>query len=202
MAHHPQRGAQAGAAARSAGDVMKWPMLAGLLVVALFSWGSLRLWAAPDVTQPIQFSHKTHVEQNLPCTSCHARAKKDAVAGRPPTALCLRCHSGGDGTGEIKKVQAYKKGEEIPWRRVWRLPAHVFFSHRTHVVVAKVPCQTCHGPMETLERPPARPLRTLSMDQCIACHEKAAVPVEKATAARTAVSGARPRSTDCNACHR
>ena len=62
------------------------------------------------------------------------------------------------------------------------------------MVVAKVPCQTCHGPMETLMKPPARPLRTLAMDDCIGCHEKASAPAEKAAA--------RPRSTDCNACHR
>ena len=173
---------------------MRWAALAGVLAVALLSWGGLSLWAAPDVTQPIQFPHKTHLDLNLQCTNCHERAEKDAVAGRPPTALCLSCHAGGDGTGEVKKVQAYEKGGEIPWRRVWRLPRHVFFPHRTHVVVAKVPCQTCHGPMETLMKPPARPLRTLAMDDCIGCHEKASAPAEKAAA--------RPRSTDCNACHR
>lgn len=179
---------------------MRWSPLIAALALGLIGWAGLGLWAEPAVQQPVQFPHKTHVELNLQCTSCHERAEKDAVAGRPPTALCLSCHSGGDATGELKKVQAFEKGGEIPWRRVWRLPAHVFFPHQAHVVVAKVQCQTCHGPMETLDRPPARPLKKLTMDDCLGCHEKAAVRIAK-TEGRPAVAD-RPRSTDCNACHR
>ena len=180
---------------------MKWPALIGALAVVAFAWGALGLRAEPEVTQPIAFPHKTHIELGLQCTSCHDRAEKEAVAGRPRTALCLSCHGGGDGTGEIKKVQAFEKTGEIPWKRVWRLPPHVFFPHRTHVVVAGVKCQTCHGPMETLDRPPARPLRTLAMNDCIACHEAQARRVEK-TAGPGVVKTARALSTDCNTCHR
>jgi hypothetical protein len=177
-----------------------WSAVAGVLALGLLTWGGLRLLAEPAVTQPIRFPHKTHVELNLQCTSCHERAEKGAVAGRPLTALCLSCHSGGDGTDEIKKVQAFEKGGEIPWRRVWRLPAHVFFPHRTHVVVAKVKCQTCHGPMETLDRPPARPLKKLTMNDCIGCHEKWERPNEKGSG--VVKVAARRVSTDCNTCHR
>ena len=180
---------------------MKWPLVIGMLAVVAFAWGALGLWAEPAVTQPIAFPHKTHIELSLQCTSCHDRAEKEAVAGRPRTALCLSCHGGGDGTGEIKKVQAFGKTGEIPWKRVWRLPPHVFFPHRTHVVVAKVQCQTCHGPMETLDRPPARPLRTLTMNQCIACHEERQRRVEKVAEGGT-VRAAQLRSTDCSTCHR
>ena len=180
---------------------MRWSALIGMVAVGLFSWAGLQLWGPTEVVQPIQFPHKTHVELNLECTGCHERAEKGSVAGRPPTALCLSCHAGGDGTGEIKKVQAFEKVGEIPWKRVWRLPPHVFFSHRTHVVVAKVQCQTCHGPMQTLDRPPARPLKTLTMDDCIACHEERERRVER-TADRGAAKGARALSTDCSVCHR
>lgn len=179
----------------------KWPAVIGVVVLLALAWGVLGLRAASEVTQPIAFPHKTHLELNLQCTTCHERAEKDAVAGRPPTALCLSCHGGEDGKGEIKKVQAFEQIGEIPWKRVWRLPRHVFFPHSTHVVVAKVQCQTCHGPMETLDRPPARPLRTLSMDDCIACHEARAPRVQR-TANGGAAKGARIPSTDCNACHR
>jgi nitrate/TMAO reductase-like tetraheme cytochrome c subunit len=57
--------------------------------------------------------------------------------------------------------------------------------------------------METLVKPPARPLKTLSMDDCIGCHQKAGASVEKVAArARGPASGIRPLSTDCNSCHR
>jgi hypothetical protein len=169
-------------------------------VVVLFSGVAVAFWRASGVTQPIQFPHKTHVDAGLECTSCHEGAEKGAVAGRPRTELCLTCHAGAD-TGELKKLQAYANGGEIPWRRVWRLPRHVFFSHRRHVAVAKLPCQGCHGAMETLTRPPARPLRTLAMADCIGCHEAWHVRVASATTSDTETT-VRSVSTDCTSCHR
>ena len=180
---------------------MKWLAVLGVVVVALLTWGFW--WVEPAVKQPIEYPHKIHVEKlKLPCTSCHQRAEKDAVAGRPPTALCLACHSGGETeSNEVKKIRAFgEKGQEIPWKRVWRLPPHVFFPHRTHVVVAKLKCQTCHGAMETLDRPPARALKTLTMNDCIGCHEQWEGPKEKG--AGVVKIAARRVSTDCNACHR
>ena len=179
----------------------KWLGLVGLTAAALVTLGFW--WEDPAVVQPIEYPHKTHVQQlKLACTSCHQRAEKDAVAGRPPTVLCLACHAGGEAKSEeVKKLQAYgEKGQEIPWKRVWRLPPHVFFSHRTHVVVAKVKCQTCHGPMETLTRPPARALKTLAMNDCIGCHQQWEWPNEKGAGVVKAV--ARRVSTDCATCHR
>ncbi|MFQ5848922.1 MAG: cytochrome c3 family protein, partial [Candidatus Methylomirabilales bacterium] len=143
----------------------------------------------------------------LNCTGCHQRAEKGTVAGRPPTALCFACHLGGETTSpEVKKLQAFgKRGQEIPWKRVWRLPPHVFFSHRTHVAVAKLKCQTCHGPMETLEKPPAHPLKRLRMGDCIGCHEKTwkgpKQAMEKEVQEATGIEVARV-TTDCNLCHR
>jgi hypothetical protein len=174
-----------------------------ILVVGLgtLAWS---YWNA-GVQQPVAFPHKTHLDLNLPCTGCHQRAEKGAVAGRPPTALCLACHSGDSKSAEIKKVKDYgENGKEIPWQRVWRLPPQVFFPHRAHVVVAKIKCQACHGPMETLTKPPAAPLKTLAMNDCIACHESREKTVAaSATAAQThePITG-RGLLTDCNTCHR
>lgn len=165
-------------------------------------------WASgvqSDVKQPIEFPHKTHVNLGLPCTTCHVRAEKDAVAGRPPTELCLGCHAGGEtDSAEIKKLRAFgEKGQEVPWRRVWRLPSHVYFPHRIHVAVAKVACQDCHGPMETLSRPPSSALKELSMNDCIACHEKRMSAKNDEGKAAQPVKAPVPNiAKDCLVCHR
>jgi hypothetical protein len=180
----------------------------GLAGVILLAWGGWVLLVEPAVEQPIQFPHRAHLElkdPKLECTSCHDRAEKGRVAGRPSTKKCLSCHSGEAKGLEEKKLQAFgEKGGEIPWRRVWRLPPHVFFSHRTHVADAKVRCQTCHGPMETLTRPPARALKKLAMNDCIGCHEKWKWPAPSGEkqAAPAEVGPVRRVSTDCNACHK
>ena len=185
---------------------MKRIWLIGGMLVILLAWGYWAGWVEPAVKQPIEFSHKAHLELKEPkfqCTTCHDRAEKGPVAGRPSTKKCLSCHSGGEAksAGE-KKLQAFgEKGGEIPWQRVWRLPSHVYFSHRTHVADAKVKCQTCHGPMETLVRPPARALKKVAMNDCIGCHEKWEWPKEK-EAEPVKVASARRISTDCNACHK
>jgi hypothetical protein len=184
---------------------MKRIGLVGAALVALLAWGYWAGWVEPAVKQPIEFPHKTHLALKLQCTNCHQRAEKDAVAGRPPTQFCLACHSGGEAkSDEIRKLRAFgEKGQAVPWKRVWRLPSDVFFSHRTHVG-ARIECQTCHGPMETLTRPPARALRKLTMNDCIGCHEQWEWPKETKDkqAAPVKVAAVRRVSTDCNACHK
>ena len=72
---------------------------------------------------------------------------------------------------------------------------------------ASDPCRGGEGevpdvpwPMETLERPPARALKTLAMDNCIGCHEKSQYANEKG--AGVVRTEARHVSTDCYTCHR
>jgi hypothetical protein len=176
-----------------------------VMISAAVTLGYQAGWVESRVQQPIEFPHKTHLEMGFTCATCHERAEKGAVAGRPPTTLCMGCHAGGDTKSEeIKKLRAYvEKGQEIPWRRVWRLPSHVFFPHRIHVTVAKIQCQTCHGPMESLTKPPARALKKLTMDDCMACHAKsteAAVAGVKGEAMHEI--SRRQILNDCNTCHR
>jgi hypothetical protein len=176
-----------------------------MVILALGGWA---LFVEPAVLQPIEFPHKAHLQLKDPrfeCTTCHDLAEKGRAAGRPSTKKCLSCHSAGTAKGaEEQKLRALAQGGEIPWQRVWRLPPHVFFSHRTHVAVARIRCQTCHGPMETLTRPPRRPLKTLAMQDCLGCHEAWRWPDETAPQRLEAPRAAAVRrvSTDCNACHR
>jgi hypothetical protein len=180
-----------------------------LLTVALIALTGLTLAflgrADPGTQQPIAFPHKTHIALGLACTMCHQRADKDSVAGRPPTAFCLGCHAAGETNSEqIKKLRRYgDSGQEVPWKRVWRLPGHVFFPHQVHVTAAQLACQTCHGPIETLTSPPPAPLKEITMDECISCHDRQ----RSATRAdhkrgQTTKAAVGPGSADCIVCHR
>jgi hypothetical protein len=91
---------------------------------------------------------------------------------------------------------AGRPGRPIEWVRIHQVPDFVAFDHRPHIA-AGVACQSCHGPVETMER--VRQVESLSMGWCLACH-RAGVP---------AAGGAGPRrprrmvraSTDCAVCH-
>jgi len=173
---------------------------AGMATVGYWSGGVFA-----GVEQPIAFPPKTHIELGLACAMCHQRVEKNAVAGRPPTALCVGCHTSIDSdNAEIKKILAYgEKGQEIPWKRIWRLPPHVRFPHQVHVTAAKIECQTCHGPVETLERPAPQPLKTLTMQDCINCHAERmwTTTVAGKTVHPTKLAAHR-MSADCVMCHR
>lgn len=179
-----------------------------VVIVGVLAWVFGLGAGVGGVKQPIEFPHKKHVAQGLPCSTCHQRVETDVVAGRPPSAVCMGCHGAMESQNpEIKKVKAYgEKKQEIPWQRVWRLPSHVFFTHRVHVTVAKVECQTCHGPMASLDRPPPRPLKTLTMDDCIDCHKKSQSRAKsneaKENVAHQESSGAPDWANNCIVCHR
>ena len=55
----------------------------------------------------------------------------------------------------------------IRWKQVHRLPDYAYFNHSVHVG-AGVACETCHGPVETMER--VRQVERLSMGWCVECH--------------------------------
>ncbi|MBI4516954.1 MAG: cytochrome c3 family protein [Deltaproteobacteria bacterium] len=126
----------------------------------------------PAVVQPIQFSHKAHIEKGLACDACHQSVEKAAAATVPTKDTCMMCHLAAftDSPEEEKVRQYADKGEEIPWRRIYQLPDHVYFSHRRHVAVAGVECGQCHGAVASLAVPASYPLVTQSMDWCLACH--------------------------------
>jgi nitrate reductase gamma subunit len=78
----------------------------------------------------------------------------------------------------------------IHWVKVHNLPAFTRFDHRAHVS-AGVDCQTCHGPVETMER--VRQVEDLSMGWCVQCHRDAN---------ETGVAGKQVHaSNDCTTCH-
>jgi len=69
---------------------------------------------------------------------------------------------------------------EIRWNRVYTLPDFVRFTHRPHIA-AGVACQTCHGPVEKMDR--VEPVHEINMGFCVTCHTQRKV------------------SIDCDTCH-
>jgi len=94
------------------------------------------------------------------------------------------------GLDEQMKPDPKRKQHPIEWTRIHHLPSFVSFDHSRHVN-AGVTCQTCHGPIETMER--VRQIPDLTMGWCVNCHRDVNT---------TGVNGKPVQaSTDCISCH-
>ena len=69
-------------------------------------------------------------------------------------------------------------GEEKPikWVRIHNLPDFAYFNHSQHVTVGGVECQTCHGPVETMDE--LYQYSPLTMGWCIDCHRDTKVDLK------------------------
>lgn len=177
------------------GNLPRRPLPWGWMTAAFFAfllvtgagtvWRSRQASASPGA-QPIAFNHRKHVKDlELACSTCHASYEKEAFSGLPDAETCGACHSEPQGKSpeEQKLVALLKSGAPLQWVSLFRQPAHVFYSHRRHVVAAKIDCPVCHGTIAASVAPP-RSVRKLRMQDCLDCHRRAGV------------------STDCTACHR
>jgi cytochrome c553 len=147
-------------------------------------------------TQPIKYSHKLHAgDLQIDCKYCHSTAEKSKQASVPSVNTCMNCHQvvqlrdryDGEISPEIKKIYAamdYNADDKtygpnpkpIRWIRIHNLPDHAFFNHSMHVKGAGVTCQTCHGPIQTMEV--VEQYATLQMGWCINCHRERKIDVE------------------------
>lgn len=177
-------------------------------VIVIWQNGTFRQYGDQSGYQPIQpinFSHKIHAGDNkINCTFCHSTADKSLVAGIPTATSCMNCHTKVlPDSPEIKKITAaLEKGKAIEWVKVNDLPDHVVFNHSRHVT-AGVNCNTCHGPVETMEK--ISQFSTFSMGSCISCHRTHQGVVLDATGLPKPAAPSTPNRlnapTDCAACH-
>ena len=151
--------------------------------------------------QPIHYSHKIHAGANqIECKYCHSSARVSKHSGIPSLNVCMNCHeyiaeySGEDDlengytrdfyTNEIKKLYSAVGWDEenqvytgntkpVKWVRIHNLPDFVYFNHAQHAQVAKIECQTCHGPVEEMEI--MYQYSPLTMGWCIDCHRESNV---------------------------
>jgi len=128
----------------------------------------------PAGKQPIEFNHKKHKDQGVECETCHIYIKEESFAGLPKLQTCLDCHESPiTKSSEEEKIRNFaKRGMKLEWKKIYRLPGHVYFSHRRHVGIANLECKSCHGPIDDTIKPPLKPLKTLMMNDCISCHKR------------------------------
>ncbi|MCG3134656.1 MAG: hypothetical protein HMLKMBBP_01972 [Planctomycetes bacterium] len=145
------------------------------------------------------------------CMSCHATvtagwdvmlAEKQAALAesRDPKRIVsdrLRPLFDAAGLGADGKPDPSKTPKPVEWVRVHALPSHAAFSHERHVGRG-VPCQACHGPVETMER--VRQHAPLTMGWCVECH-RANAAAGPGLVLPPAARAADHVSTDCAACH-
>jgi hypothetical protein len=158
-----------------------------VLAVACFCAGCSALPLPTGfLEQPLAFNHRLHVEDlGADCTDCHLFAETGVRATIPNLDTCSACHEEAvsETDAEAKLLQFIQSETLIPWRKVYWVPDHVYFSHRRHTAIAGIGCEVCHGSVGEREQPVTRTIVSVSMDGCMECHEETGV------------------SNDCIACH-
>jgi hypothetical protein len=157
---------------------------------------------AATAGQPVLFPHDQHAgsepgQNNMDCQYCHFSAERSVDAGIPSVASCWGCHQ--VITGQTEQAQAriaglteyWQRGEQIPWRRIYKISDHAHFPHMRHIN-AGLQCQECHGEVQTMgvltERDPL--WGGNNMGWCVNCHRQPDPD-----------TGRQQASTDCAVCH-
>lgn len=125
--------------------------------------------------QPLDFSHKIHAgELGLPCQTCHAGARPEALASImsfPDTQTCMACHqSMVTGKASIQKLVGFHQtGEPVPWVRIYQVLEGVNWSHKPHLQ-SGIACESCHQDVRQMAIM-TQVTAVTAMATCISCHE-------------------------------
>ena len=132
-------------------------------------------------SQPVAFSHKAHVDNEIACTSCHPGAETQAQAGLTPLAGCATCHRRAiipDHPEVMKVIERFRNREPLVWNRVNVIPdaAMVHFKHKPHAR-AGVSCDSCHGNVGemTVAR---QAVDVADMGWCVSCHQQQGASID------------------------
>ncbi len=164
-----------------------WVLWIAFGLVAVIGGGAWLFSALGAVEQPIAFNHLLHIEDvGAECTDCHAYARSGVRATIPNIEVCGSCHEEvSSGSPEEARLLEYIQSETpIPWKKVYTVPDHVYFSHRRHTAAGGIECEVCHGAVALSEKPVVRASVPPTMDQCMDCHQESGT------------------SNDCIWCHR
>ncbi len=165
-------------------------LLIGVFTLAIaaagFAAGRIAFATGGPVAQPVQFNHQKHVKDNgLECPVCHEYYTTGKHSGLPSLTTCQGCHQEAltKSPEEDKLRNLFAITPQPQFKKLFRLPDHAYYSHRRHVAVAGLQCETCHGRIADTTAPPRYPLVRITMATCTGCHEGKKV------------------STDCTSCH-
>jgi Cytochrome c7 and related cytochrome c/Class III cytochrome C family len=147
----------------------------------LFLWLILALAAGAQPSppeQPIPFSHKSHAGAlKLKCKMCHLNPDPGEMMLIVAPPVCMQCHAAvkKESPAIQKLAAAAKENRELPWVRVYEIPAYVAFSHRVHTVAGNT-CEECHG--KVVEREKLYREGDISMGGCMECHRVKKVSID------------------------
>lgn len=159
--------------------------LAGLLAALGAGWIGFPHAIYKSRPQPVDFSHKIHADKGgMKCEDCHAFRDDGSYAGIPALEKCSGCHTAPMGSTAAEKnfIDNYVTPNREPqWASYARQPENVWFPHSTHVKLAKLKCEQCHGDQgSTNNLKPYQEDRisgysrdvfaSMKMDACVDCH--------------------------------
>ena len=213
----------------STNTLSKVTIFGAVFVLGAVTWATAMINRGPWVTevdvaheQPVQFSHKHHVQAlGIDCRYCHTSVEDAASAGMPATKTCMTCHSQVWADAPILEPvrESWRTDRSLEWTRVHDLPDFVYFDHSIHVAKG-VACESCHGRVDLM--PLMWREHSLNMEWCLACHRDPAPhirpredvftmgwtpdthAVERDTATEDRQAEARHvnQITNCSVCHR
>lgn len=158
-------------------------------------------------TQPINYSHELHagtaktsdgrMGMGIDCQYCHTGVTKGRHAMVPPVSTCMNCHAvARTDRPEIQKLtKFYKEDQPVPWKRVHKLPEHVYFNHSVHVNKG-LQCTECHGDIKGMKV--VTQVKSFMMSDCLECHRTAT----KKFPHLVNLTGLKKGPENCSACHR
>jgi menaquinone reductase, multiheme cytochrome c subunit len=121
----------------------------GVIAMLCAGWLGFPYVLYEKVEQPIQFSHKAHVETGgMACEDCHSLGENGKFSGIPKISQCATCHEAPltELAHEKVLVEEYvAKNREIPWLVYSRQPDNTYFPHAPHMKQGKLECERCHG---------------------------------------------------------
>jgi hypothetical protein len=130
----------------------------------------------PAPSQPLPYSHKTHLAAGLQCKLCHTNTDPGELMTFPAASVCMTCHVtiAKDKPAILQLADFSKSGKAIPWVRVYNVTPGVTWTHRKHVE-AGLKCDTCHGQVAQMDTI-SETTSVTAMAVCITCHAQNKAP--------------------------